>query len=147
MGILMADTYPTILGPVPLCGYNKFDVPQDVAFDKNGNIYVVNLFCNNTSCTSHISDVKKFTNNGSFITVGGLNGGKKLWSEIAYPKEYQLIHQWECLFDNRRSCSSFKNLLTMASFISKWGSYGNGNGQFNHPSRYCSRFIWKCICS
>ena len=32
------------------------------------------------------------------------------------------------------------------TFVTKWGSYGTGDGQFNYPSWCCCRFFGQCLC-
>jgi len=104
--------------------------PWQVATDAGGNVYVTDI----------VNDrVQKLTSNGTFITEWGSKGSgngqfdspRDLATDAAgnvYVTDTDFTHDPNNrILDNNR----IQKFTSNGTFITKWGTFGDGNGQFN----------------
>ena len=115
-------------------GDGQFDGANDIAVDESGNVYVVDI--------GNLR-VQKFNSNGDFLTEWGSFGDG----------DGEFIAPWTVAVDGsgRVYVDDGRNLITRASqmrghniriqifnssgeFLTKWGSSGDGDGQFEAPA-------------
>jgi sugar lactone lactonase YvrE len=97
-------------------------MPQDVAMDEAGNIYIADT-------SNH--RVQKYTSDGLFITGWGHRGNDD--GEFDYPYSVATDPNGSVYVadnDNHR----IQKFTSEGQFLTKWGSYGSGDGDLNSPS-------------
>jgi DNA-binding beta-propeller fold protein YncE len=119
-------------------GTGQFDTPVGVAIDSSGNVYVVEVGNNR---------VQKFTNIGAFIgtwgTFGTSNGQFDFPGGIALDSSGKVyvadassrIQKFQIQrFNVTLPCPADTTQIKFGvCFITKWGTLGTGNGQFQNP--------------
>ena len=108
-------------------GIGQFLDPSGIAIDHVGNVYVSDYI----NCR-----VQKFTSKGQFITEWGGEGSKD--GQFLEPHEIA-VNDTGNVYVIDGDDFSLKDLRIQkfasdGRFISKWGSYGSGDGQFLDPS-------------
>jgi DNA-binding beta-propeller fold protein YncE len=105
----------------------QLQYPTGVAVDSSGNVYVVD---------SANGTIQKFTSAGKFITKWGSHENSN--SQLQYPtgvavdssgNVYVSVFSNSGLFNN----STIQKFTSAGKFITKWGSFGDCNGQLDHP--------------
>jgi uncharacterized protein YjbI with pentapeptide repeats len=108
-------------------GEGQFNGPNGISVDSDGNVYVADY--NN-------SRIQKFTSNGKFLSKWGSQGsgegqfngpnGISVDSDgKVYVADYAISY-----YNNNR----IQKFTSAGYFLSKWGSRGSGEGQFNGPN-------------
>jgi DNA-binding beta-propeller fold protein YncE len=106
----------------------QFNGPRGVAVDSSGNVYVTD---------TGNDRVQKFSNSGTFIRSWGsfcdTFGGNECNGKFDFPQGIALdsIDRVYVVDTSNDRIQKFGNTGT---FIRKWGSSGDGNGQFSEPS-------------
>ncbi len=97
-----------------------FDLPEGIAVDNGGSIYVAD--------TNHC--VQKFTSDGQFITKWGSKGSGD--GQFTFPSGMAVDSSGNVyvadVWNNR-----IQKFKSNGEFITKWGSMGIGHGQFKSP--------------
>ena len=99
----------------------NFLLPESVALDSNGNVYVTEPYNNRIS---------KFTSSGQFVTKWGSLGSGD--GQFNTPHGITIDSSGAVyvadVLNNR-----IQKFTSDGQFITKWGSLGSGDGQFNWP--------------
>ena len=108
----------------PGSGNGQFAIPNGVAVDPAGNVYVAD---------SDNHRVQKFTSNGRFIRKWGTRGPAP--GQLDYPVGVATdsrgnVYVVENSFDNQR----VQKFTSTGAFIRQWGGEGAGDGQFSDPT-------------
>ena len=108
----------------PGSGNGQFDIPNGVATDAAGNVYVAD---------SNNHRIQKFTSGGAFIRKWGSRGTGA--GQFDYPVGVATdaagnVYVTENSFDSQR----VQKFTSNGAFITTWGSKGSGNGQFSYPN-------------
>jgi streptogramin lyase len=93
-----------------------FDLPMSVAVDADGNVYAVDRNTDN---------VRKFTNDLQLIQSWTMPGN-------AIPYAIAVDDGYVYVGDGLQE--RIVKFTTSGVFVTQWGSYGNGNGQFSLPA-------------
>jgi hypothetical protein len=103
----------------------QFNFPDGVTVDGNGNVLVVDGGNNR---------VEKFTNGGAFVASFGSEGmddGQFVApSDIAVDAEGDIFVTDARTFFNGPTISRIQKFNSAGMFLGKWGSLGNGDGEF-----------------
>ncbi len=93
--------------------------PTDVAVDKDGNIYIAG---------SH--SISKYTPDGNLLLrieeQQGADYNLSWWMHVA-------IDDFGYIYTSNQDSNSVVKFDSNGNYVTKWGSYGNGNDQFNNP--------------
>ena len=109
---------------------HAFNSPFGVAVDPSGNVFVADTFS---------SRIQKFTNDGTFLTTWGTPGAGKGQMQNPYSLGVDASgnvyvadtgDEWAETDNDNSRIEKFTN---NGSFITSWGSYGTGDGQFDVP--------------
>lgn len=102
---------------------NPFNVPDGIAVDQQGNLYVMD---------SLNDRVQKFDNDGMFITMWGSSGDQD--------GQFQCGNYCMVAVDNKSNVyvtdignSRVQKFDSNGKFLTKWGDSGDRDGQFSHP--------------
>jgi len=90
-----------------------FHNPSDIAFDKDGNIYVMD---------NSNSRIQKFDSNGGYLTYWGSITG---WGIAVDNNNYVYVAG--------SGSNTIYKFNSSGTPITQWGGFGNGNGQFDNP--------------
>jgi PKD repeat protein len=114
-------------------GDGQFSSSEGIAVDSSGNVYITDWWN---------SRIQKFDSNGNFITQWGSPSwyGEVIYADEEDPGTWMITHSPRCIAvdtsgnvyvtDNNNQIQKFSSSGT---FITKWGSEGSNNGQFNGP--------------
>jgi sugar lactone lactonase YvrE len=103
----------------PGTGDAQFDVPNGIAVDANGNVYV-------TDRDNH--RIQKFTNNGAYLAKwGSLGNGNGQFGDPAEVATDAAGNVYVVDLLNHR----IQKFTGNGAYLTQWGSSGSGNGQFN----------------
>jgi DNA-binding beta-propeller fold protein YncE len=112
-------------------GYNpgQFMSPYGITIDAHNNIYI-------TDSDYWLSRIQKFRSDETFVANWYCGGSPR---SIAYYEGYLYV------------CPHFGHVVrvydTLGSFITEWGGYGYGDGQFRYPSGIaCDEFGYLYVC-
>jgi DNA-binding beta-propeller fold protein YncE len=106
----------------------QFNSPESVAVDSSGNVYVPDSYNNR---------IQKFGSNGNFITKWGSPGSSD--GQLSIPL-YVAIDSKDNVYVTDLAANSgwayprVQKFTSDGTFISKLGSSGTGDGQFNSPN-------------
>ena len=100
----------------------QLNEPCDVAVDGDSNVLVVDR---DNHC------IQKFTGAGEFVTAVGQNGRKHL--EFSFPSGIAINHMNRKVYICDQNNHRIHILNADLTFFKSFGSYGNGDGQFNWP--------------
>ena len=110
-------------------GDGQFDYPAYIAVDRPGNVYVAD--------TAN-SRIQKFDSNGTFITKWGSYGrgdGQFLTRPVDIAIDlFDNVYVTECNSDCDADDDRIQKFDSNGTFIAKWGSYGDDDGQFDYPT-------------
>jgi len=124
---LATITYVSKIGETG-SGNGQFDYPVAIAIDSIGNIYVTD---------SQNSRIQKFTSNGTFVKKWGSegtgdgefgsSGSSKIILSIA-------VDSNDSIYVSDTFNHRIQKFTSDGTFVTKWGSKGNGNGEFGGSS-------------
>lgn len=108
----------------------QFNWPGGIAVDPAGNVFVVDHFN---------SRIEKFTNGGSFISKWGSQGSGN--GQFEYPwcvavdasGNVYVADSGDEAGETDNDNNRIEKFTNDGRFITTWGSYGLGDGQFNYP--------------
>jgi DNA-binding beta-propeller fold protein YncE len=119
--ILCNYTYITQWGTIG-SGNGQFELPQGIAVDSSGNIYVVDLRNNRT---------QKFDSGGGYITQWGTDGVGN--GQFRYPEGIAVDSSGNIYVVDHGN-NRVQKFNSTGGYITKWGPWqGSGNGQFAGP--------------
>ena len=102
-------------------GDGQFQIPEDLALDSLGNVYVVD---GETHCA------QKFTSDGTFLAKWGtLGDGDGQFYEPESIAVDDLGNVYVADSENHR----VQKFTSEGVFLNKWGTRGHGNGEFSYP--------------
>lgn len=114
-------------------GIDNISFPTDIDIDNDGNIYV----CNSDTARG-INRIMKFDGNGVFIqNIGSSGSGDGQFNSplgIAIDGNYLYVTDSGDPANSSIVNNRVQKFKTDGTFVSKWGSYGTGNGQFDYLS-------------
>ena len=102
-------------------GNGQFDTADDVAFDSQGRVFVVDKENNR---------IQRFSSTGVFQIKWGIDGTGD--GQMNDPVGIA-IDSNDHVFVAEQEGHRIQKFTTDGGFISKWGSFGTGPGQFNEP--------------
>jgi hypothetical protein len=106
-------------------GDGEFNLPQRIAVDTNGNVFVTD-----TACCGGNTRIQKFDNNGTFLTKWGSEGTGDGQFDGPIGIGVDEIGNVFITDTNNNRIQKFDN---GGKFLAKWGSAGSGDGEFNVP--------------
>jgi len=119
-------------------GDGQFDMLAGIALDGSGNVFVADS-CSYTWGDLGNHRIQKFTSNGTFLTKWGSRGSGD--GQFYCPKDVAVDRSdnvyvadsgsyWLPTLGNHR----IQKFTSDGTFLTKWGSLGSGNGQFEYPA-------------
>jgi sugar lactone lactonase YvrE len=111
--------------------YSEFDNPSEISIDETGFVYVID---------SHNHRVQKFTFNGEFITEWGSEGtsegqfGGGCLTVFECGPQGIAVDEEGNVYVADTSNNRVQKFTSDGVFITEWGDYGSGDGQFNYPA-------------
>lgn len=110
----MVSPFEYVTLGTPGNGNGQFNQPTDLAFDKSGNIYVMD---------NANQRVQVFYPNGNYLTSwGSVNG----WGIAVDSNNY--------IYVTGSASNTIYKFSSSGSPVTQWGSLGGGNGQFDSPN-------------
>src|SRR5436190_20760937 len=103
-------------------GNGQFNVPNGVATDASGNVYVADT-------RNH--RIQKFTDTGTYLMQWGSQGSGN--GQFSTPSGVATDAGGNVYIADT-SNSRIQKFTGTGTYITKWGSCGSGNGQFHTPS-------------
>jgi len=107
-------------------GNGQFNQPYGISTDSSGDVYVTDLLN---------SRVQVFSSNGVYIrqfgTSGSGNGQFNQANDLTIAFDYQMDK--EVIYVGDTFNNRIQKFHLDGTYITKWGSSGSGNGQFNLP--------------
>jgi hypothetical protein len=111
-------------------GDGQFNTPWGVAVDADGNVFVVD---------SGNDRIQKFTSSGAFVTAWGTLGSgdgqfnDPNWVAVDASGNVYVSDAGCELCETENANNRIEKFTNDGRFITTWGSYGLGDGQFNLP--------------
>jgi tripartite motif-containing protein 71 len=105
----------------------QFNAPSGIAVDPSENMIVAD---------AHNGRIQKFSKDGTFITKWGspdLPAGPRNLDQVKLPFSVA-VDKFENMFVTDVGDNRVRKFSSNGTFITKWGSYGDADGQFNAPS-------------
>jgi DNA-binding beta-propeller fold protein YncE len=105
----------------------QFNAPSGIAVDPSENMIVAD---------AHNGRIQKFSKDGTFITKWGspdLPAGPRNLDQVKLPFSVA-VDKFENMFVTDVGDNRVQKFSSNGTFITKWGSYGDADGQFNAPS-------------
>jgi DNA-binding beta-propeller fold protein YncE len=117
-----------------MIGRPRLDAPEGVATDAGGNVYVAEPNILGGTATTN-DRLVKFSADGTFIDViAGPGTGP---GQVADPSAVAIAPNGNIYVTEKWGSSSLSNRVSYfdqyGNYIASWGTYGTGNGQFEHP--------------
>jgi uncharacterized protein YjiK len=117
-----------------MIGRPRLDAPEGVATDASGNVYVAEP--NTLGGTATTNDrLVKFSADGTFIDV--IAGPGTGAGQVADPSAVAIAPKGNIYVTEKWGSSALSNRVSYfdqyGNYIGSWGTYGTGNGQFEHP--------------
>jgi DNA-binding beta-propeller fold protein YncE len=117
-----------------MIGRPRLDAPEGVATDASGNVYVAEP--NTLAGTATTNDrLVKFSADGTFIDV--IAGPGTGAGQVADPSAVAIAPNGNIYVTEKWGSSALSNRVSYfdqyGNYIGSWGTYGTGNGQFEHP--------------
>jgi DNA-binding beta-propeller fold protein YncE len=107
---------------------SQLKTPSGIAIDSSsGNVYVADYQFNN---------IQKFTSNGIFVTKWGsigVNDGEFKSPDSIAIDTFSSSSYGDIVYVTDWQNNRIQKFTSDGKFITKWGSFGSGDGQFNHP--------------
>ncbi len=102
-------------------GNGQFNMPEGIATDSSGNVYVAGGYNDNR--------IQKFTSSGAYITQWGSQGsGNGQFNN--YPQAIATDSS-NYVYVSDTSNNRIQKFNSTGTYITQWGTRGNGNGQFD----------------
>jgi tripartite motif-containing protein 71 len=115
-----------------MIGRPRLDAPEGVATDASGNVYVAEP---NTFGSFTNDRLVKYSADGTFLDV--LAGPGEGAGQVADPSAVAVGPDGTVYVTERKGSDAASNRVSsfdqFGNYISSWGTYGTGNGQFEHP--------------
>jgi uncharacterized protein YjiK len=117
-----------------MIGRPRLDAPEGVATDASGNVYVAEP--NTLGGTATTNDrLVKFSADGTFMDV--IAGPGTGAGQVADPSAVAIAPNGNIYVTEKWGSSALSNRVSYfdqyGNYIGSWGTYGTGNGQFEHP--------------
>ena len=108
-------------------GYGQLVYPQGVALDSSNNVYVAD---------AEIHGVEKFDSSGNYLTQwGGEGSGDGQFSSPGYLGPVGLaVDSSNNVYVADLSNDRIEEFDSNGNYLTQWGGYGSGNGQFILPA-------------
>ena len=111
-------------------GDGQMDHPKDIAVDSDNNVYVADWFNRR---------IEKFTSDGVFVTKWGSYGPgdgqfANAWALAVGPDDSVYVMDIGADWDPGGGIERVQKFTSDGVFVTKWGSYGSGDGQFMNPT-------------
>ena len=118
----LTDLPPSFVSAWGAPGNSSFNLPQGVAVDTSGNVYVVD---------TEDHRIQKFSSTGTYLTQWGMPGyGGN--NELHQPQDVA-VDQSGNVYVTDIGVSRVVKFTSTGTYLTQWGTYGTGNGQFALP--------------
>ena len=115
-----------------MIGRPRLDAPEGVATDASGNVYVAEP---NTFGSFTNDRLVKYSADGTFLDVIASPGEGA--GQVADPSAVAVAPDGTIYVTERKGSDAASNRVSyfdqFGNYIASWGTYGTGNGQFEHP--------------
>lgn len=104
-----------------IAGEGSFEMPNDIAFDSAGNIYIVDY---------EADKIRKYDSSGNFLLSWGGSGSSI--GKFNHPARIAIMNDYIYITDNYNS--RVQKFDSSGNFVMQWGGYGTKEGKMNNPS-------------